>query len=82
MSPESWKKLLVGAKALIDTLPKDSLGRRVFVLDNWNEWSEGHYLFPNFEHGFGHLQAFREVFTKCDNIPDYRVFKVKEQREY
>ena len=82
LTPEQWKKLLIGMKEMIDTLPADSIGRKVVVLDNWNEWSEGHYLFPNYQYGFGHLQAFREVFTKCDNIPDYRVFKVAEQREY
>ena len=82
LTPEQWKRLLVGMKEMIDTLPADSIGRKVVVLDNWNEWSEGHYLFPNYEHGFGHLQAFREVFTKCDNIPDYRVFKACGQRDY
>ena len=42
------------------------------MLDNWNEWSEGHYIAPTLGTGFKYLQAFRDVFTKCDNLPDYR----------
>ena len=40
LTPEQWKKLLIGMKEMIDTLPADSIGRKVVVLDNWNEWSE------------------------------------------
>ncbi|MBR5308631.1 MAG: glycoside hydrolase family 99-like domain-containing protein [Clostridia bacterium] len=82
LTPEQWKRLLTEVKALTDSLPEGNIGRKFFVLDNWNEWSEGHYLFPNYKHGFRHLQAFREVFTKCDNIPDYRIFNVEGTREY
>ena len=43
------------------------------MLDNWNEWDEGHYLMPSCEFGFGYLQAVREVLTLRDNLPDYRL---------
>lgn len=33
------------------------------LLDNWNEFGEGHYLFPTREFGFGYLDAVREVFA-------------------
>lgn len=42
------------------------------MIDNWNEWSEGHYVAPHLGGGFKYLQAIREEFTKRDNLPDYR----------
>lgn len=43
------------------------------MLDNWNEWGEGHYIAPHLAGGFKYLQAVREVFTKRNNLPDYRL---------
>ena len=42
------------------------------MIDNWNEWDEGHFIAPSHKYGFKFLQAIREVFTECDNLPDYR----------
>ena len=72
LTPASWRILLEKTKALMDTLPKDSLASKMLILDNWNEWDEGHYLLPHYEGGFKYLQAVREVFTHRDNLPDYR----------
>lgn len=72
LEPASWRELLEKIKRLMDTLPKDSLASKMILLDNWNEWDEGHYLLPHYEGGFKYLQAVREVFTKRDNLPDYR----------
>lgn len=73
LSPNQYKGLLVRFKDIIDRLPEDSVGRRVVVIDNWNEWSEGHYVAPCLEFGFRYLQAIRDVLTHRDNLPDYRV---------
>ena len=73
LDPESWKRLLLGMRKIIETLPADAIGRKIVMLDNWNEWSEGHYLCPNAGYGFAHLQAVREVLTSFDNLPDYRL---------
>jgi len=35
----------------------------MLLLDNWNEWGEGHYLAPYREYGFGYLDAVRSVFA-------------------
>jgi hypothetical protein len=35
----------------------------MILLDNWNEWSEGHFIAPSRQHGFGYLDAVRTVFT-------------------
>jgi hypothetical protein len=58
------------------TLPPDSLGRRVLMLANWNEFGEGHFLMPSNLAGFGYVDALRNVFTDApsgahnDPVPD------------
>jgi len=45
------------------SLPEDSLGRRMVLLANWNEFGEGHFLMPSALVGFGYVDALRDVFT-------------------
>ena len=59
-------------KKTADALPDGAWGKRIFMLDNWNEWDEGHYIAPSHEHGFRYLQAVREELSARDNLPDYR----------
>lgn len=47
----------------MQTLPESSLGRRMVLLDNWNEFGEGHYIAPHRQYGFGYLDAVRNVFV-------------------
>jgi hypothetical protein len=73
--PSEFAGLLRQAKAFAATLPEGSLGRRLLLLDNWNEWGEGHYLAPYREYGFGYLDAVREVFAPgagphVDRLPE------------
>ena len=42
------------------------------MIDNWNEWDEGHFVSPSHKDGFKYLQAIREELTARDNLPDYR----------
>jgi hypothetical protein len=72
LSPAQFQGLLAQVKSFMDGSPAGSLGARMLLLDNWNEWGEGHYLAPQATDGFGYLQAVREVFTQRDNQPDYR----------
>ena len=65
LPPADYKTLLAKAKTIVETFPAQSLGRRMILLDNWNEWSEGHYLAPHKEYGFGYLDAVREVFSNA-----------------
>jgi hypothetical protein len=60
--PKDYRTLLQRAKTLMATLPHDQLGSRMLLLDNWNEWGEGHYIAPYREYGFGYLDAVRAVF--------------------
>ncbi len=73
LTPKNWRRLLEDVKALADSMPESALGRRFIMMDNWNEWGEGHYIAPHLSGGFQYLQAIREVFTKRDNLPDYRL---------
>jgi len=73
--PRDYEDLLRKAKAFIATLPAGELGSRMLLLDNWNEWGEGHYIAPYREFGFGYVDAVRRVFSKApephpDLIPE------------
>jgi len=61
--PADFETLLQKASDFMATLPPDELGSRILLLDNWNEWGEGHYIAPYQEYGFGYLDAVRKVFT-------------------
>ena len=63
ISPEGFERICKDAKALTDGLPENSLARRMILVDDWNEWGEGHYLAPCREHGFKYLDVLRKVFT-------------------
>lgn len=73
LTPNNWRKLLEKVKDMADNMPDSALGKRFIMMDNWNEWGEGHYIAPHLSGGFKYLQAIREVFTKRDNLPDYRL---------
>ena len=73
LSPAEWKRELEMLKRKIDVLPDGCLSKSVVMLDNWNEWGEGHYLAPTLGTGFRYLEAVRDVLTKRDNLPDYRI---------
>ena len=66
--PAEYETLLRRAGDFISTLPPGQLSGRMLLLDNWNEWGEGHYIAPYREYGFGYLDAVRKVFAK-NNVP-------------
>ncbi|MHB8974377.1 MAG: glycoside hydrolase family 99-like domain-containing protein [Pirellulaceae bacterium] len=64
-SVSDYRALAQWAKdEFMPTLPQDSLGRRVLMLANWNEFGEGHFLMPSNLAGFGYVDALRDVFTR------------------
>jgi len=73
--PRDYETLLRQAKDFISTLPAQELGSRMLLLDNWNEWGEGHYIAPYREYGFGYLDAVRKVFS---NAPEAHVDLIPE----
>lgn len=71
-SPDAYREIIRKMKGICEKLPDDAFGKRLFMIDNWNEWDEGHYVSPSHEFGFRYLQAIREELTLRDNLPDYR----------
>lgn len=47
----------------------DERGRKMAILEAWNEWGEGSYLEPNAEFGFGDLEAIRATFAMPGEWP-------------
>ena len=72
LEPEYYRELLERMKAMTDALPEDAWGKRIMMIDNWNEWDEGHFVAPSHAFGFKYLQAIREALTERNNLPDYR----------
>ena len=72
LTPENFRRVLEGMKEISDALPDGAWGKKIIMIDNWNEWDEGHFVSPSHKFGYKYLQAVREVFTKRDNLPDYR----------
>jgi hypothetical protein len=73
--PVEYETLLRQARGFVEDLPKDQLSGRMLLLDNWNEWGEGHYILPYTECGFEYLDAIRKVFSDAptehlDLIPE------------
>lgn len=94
LPPRDYEDLLRQAKEFVATLPAEELGSKLLLLDNWNEWGEGHYIAPHREFGFGYLDAVRKVFSNArdphvDLIPEdiglgpydaaYRAWMQREQ---
>ena len=73
LQPEGFREVIRKMKQMTDALPDGAWGKRIFMIDNWNEWDEGHYVSPSHEFGFRYLQAIREELTLRDNLPDYRM---------
>ena len=71
LAPERFKDLLKRMKAIADAQPEDSWARKMIMIDNWNEWDEGHFVAPSHKFGFKYLQAIREALSECNNLPDY-----------
>jgi hypothetical protein len=70
LPPDDWRSLLVQARDYVATLPPHELGSKMLLLDDWNEFGEGHYIAPHREYGFGYLDAVRSVFSTAPEPPD------------
>lgn len=63
LPPADYENLLRQARDFLGTIPPEQLGSRMLLLDNWNEWGEGHYVAPHVDNGFGYLDAARRALT-------------------
>ncbi len=67
ISPKKYEGLLQEAKKRMKN--KKGLGAQMILLDNWNEYGEGHYIAPTQKHGYGYLNAVRNVFATTKAPP-------------
>lgn len=59
-TPTSFATLLSKAKEYADKqYPSQP---KLITINAWNEWVEGSYLLPDMLHGFGYLEAVKDVF--------------------
>jgi len=65
LSPDEWQTLLQEVRTLAETAPGNSIDRRLVMLDNWNEYGEGHWIMPTRDAGFAYLDAVRAVFGQA-----------------
>ena len=72
LAPENFRKVLRHMKEAADKLPEGAWSKKMIMIDNWNEWDEGHFVAPSHQFGYKYLQAVREELTERDNLPDYR----------
>lgn len=63
LSPAEFEVLCRQASDVLRSRPVGGLESRLLLLDNWNEFGEGHYLLPARQYGFGYLDAVRTVFA-------------------
>lgn len=64
LTPEDFQKACELSITAARQRPEGSLGRRMILLDNWNEYGEGHYIAPHRQYSFGYLDAARNAY--CD----------------
>jgi hypothetical protein len=60
-SPAAFESCLRRAKAYADARPQQV---PLITVNSWNEWTEGSYLLPDTEWGYGFLEAVRRVFVE------------------
>ncbi len=58
-TPQAFEACLRRAKAFADARPQQA---PLITLNSWNEWTEGSYLLPDKEWGYGYLEAVKRVF--------------------
>jgi hypothetical protein len=60
-TPDNFYKALANAK---DYLLKTPSRHKMLTINAWNEWTEGSYLEPDTENGYGYLEAIGKCFQK------------------
>lgn len=70
-SPSEFRSLAQWTKdTYIPSLSADNLGKKLVMLDNWNEFGEGHFLMPAGLARFGYVDAIRDVFAGSTSHTD------------
>lgn len=60
-TPEEVGKSFEMAKRMIDSGRSNG---KILTITTWNEWTEGNYMEPDEQYGYGFLEIFKKVFGK------------------
>ncbi len=81
LPPQEYQSLARWAKdEFMPGFAPESMGRRMIMLANWNEFGEGHFLQPSTLAGFGYLDALREVFAAGGDHEDAKPSESQKRR--
>ncbi len=64
VSVENFEHACRAAGRLVDANDRSQIDGQLVVLDNWNEFGEGHFIEPTAGFGFGFLDAVKRVFCR------------------
>jgi hypothetical protein len=79
LPPSEFQGLLQwGKETFMASYPSNSLASKVVMLDNWNEFGEGHFIMPSNLYGFGYINAVRNIFGRGEFPPN--VVPTKKQK--
>jgi hypothetical protein len=62
-TPDKFRDLLARARAFVDRHPVAG-GKKLVLIEAWNEYGEGEVIEPHREWGFAYLDAIRSVFVE------------------
>lgn len=80
MTPGELKGLAKWTKeSFMPSLAADNLGKKMVMLDNLNEYGEGHFMMPSKLAGFGYLDSIGQVFGGLSGHSD--IIPTQNQKE-
>jgi len=68
LTPSDYTSLLQEAQTAMGA--REGLPSQMILLDNWNEFGEGHYIAPTAQYGYGYLDAIASMFSPGSNPVD------------
>ncbi len=68
LTPNSFRQLLRNARRLMNERYENDLVKKILFLDNWDEFGEGHYIYPTEQYGFGYLNSIRQIFGNITSV--------------
>jgi autotransporter-associated beta strand protein len=63
LDPTNYTTLLQNAKSALDSRGGTGLDTKILLLDDWNEYGEGHFFGVTRQYAWGYLDAVRQVFA-------------------
>ena len=67
LSPLNFASLLSSAQKELDKRDSKNIEGHTIFLDNWDEFGEGHFIYPTEQYGFGYLNSIKQIFSQKDD---------------